>query len=107
VPVALERAITTSGSAITPLVVQPDPSSTYCDPSSDGVAMVLSRAGSSRRRAGEQESANFAARAPRQVALLLVVGPEQRQRLRHADRRCADAAPRWRWGGSAMISAQL
>src|SRR5215469_16119497 len=35
---------------------------------------------------GEQERADLTARTPRQVTLLLVIGAEQRQRLRHADR---------------------
>ena len=35
---------------------------------------------------GEQERADLAARAPRQVMLLLLLGPEQRHRLRHANR---------------------
>src|SRR6266487_3349351 len=46
-PLCGTRAITTSRSAITPFVVHSfTPFSTYCEPSSDGVAVVLSRAGS-------------------------------------------------------------
>src|SRR5262249_30023000 len=45
-PLLGTRAITTSRSATTPFVVQSlTPFSTYSDPSSDGVAVVLSRAG--------------------------------------------------------------
>ena len=60
------RAITTSRSAITPLVVHSlTPSSTYCDPSSDGVAVVLSRAGSEPTSGSVSRNALISPRAHR------------------------------------------
>ena len=60
------RAITTSRSATTPLVVQSlTPSSTYSDPSADGVAVVVSLAGSEPTSGSVSRNALISPRAHR------------------------------------------
>jgi len=59
-------AITTSRSATTPFVVQSfSPSSTYSDPSADGVAVVVSRAGSEPTSGSVSRNALISPRAHR------------------------------------------
>src|SRR5262249_37890849 len=59
-PLGGTRAMTTSRSATTPLVVHSlTPSSTYSDPSADGVAVVLSRAGSAPAEGGARRKARL------------------------------------------------
>ena len=82
------RAITTISSAIVPFVHHSfSPFRMYALPSAVGVAVVLMRAGSDPTSTSVSANAEIAPwREPRQQALLLLLGAEHLERLRHADR---------------------
>ena len=90
------RAITTNSSARVPFVHQSfSPLMMKCSPSSVGVAVVRMFAGSDPASTSVSANAEIAPFARRgKYLLLLLVGAEQLERLRHADRLAAPRAAR-------------